>query len=631
MSGKLITKLYGGINANATRLNISSNEAESIVNWDIGLDGSLTRRLGAERIVQSMGTPFKHIGKFNAKDGSEVYVAVAGMTIWRSTDLTTWTDVTGSLTFGGLGVVNGCAFKNKYFMTNGVDEPIYVSETGNAETMKAGSILPDVTNLMVARVGGAAGVVVYNYVVTAVTPQGETKPCGVATITADYDLSAIGTTKYNLLTWEPVLGATSHRIYCTTTGGGGGEARNLNGVSTTPTAGDFILIGEVDGITGTFNDNSKTFVPSPTGQLVPCPTTSMAYMTPHDWEDNGYPNGFAVVARGQDDRMLAWRGETVWASGLSDPLNWLGPDDAFVWQIAGAGDNNITAIGSLFDYTLIFTKTDGFLYTGASENTINLNKVVPIGCVSQNSITTVGDDLYFWSQYGPTTMQRVISGADVKNTTQFNNKIQPLIFATYKPDWDQVFAYTMPKQNRVVFWAPNQTGGPTGFAYQYDIGAWTTYSGWYPVNAMTTGDGDVYAGFYGGSGDGALFKLHSGYTDNGTAIVAEYKTGHIDLNNWNPRKRIPWVDVVADRSVGTYDFSVSWNFDMGRQQGGPIQCSQTTTDGSDVVFTSSTTTQHRVYTPGIGNTVQLVFTASTNNQNVKILAYGTEVNSLGNR
>ena len=625
MAGKLLSKMFGGINANATVLNIAENEAASIVNWDIGLDGALTRRLGCAQLA-NLGMPFCHIGKFNALDGSEVFVAVANAKVWRSTDATNWTDVTGSVSLTATDGYVGVNYKNKYFIANGNDLPIWIAESGNADTMENESRLDEPQPPDAIRVGVAASAYNVYYCVTAVTPRGETIASGVSAAVGAPDTGTRidwSSVNYGLVSWVPVPGASKHRIYCCQTTG---TQDRVNG---SIAAGAWALVGEVDGTTGIYQDSDPNYILNDSNLPIYVPTTNTAYLTPNDWNLNGHPSGFIVIARGRDERMLAWRGNTVWASGLADPFNWLTPNDAFIFTIAAGKDNRINAIGTLFDYTLIFTRTDGFLYSGASAGTISLEKAVPIGCSSHNSIVTVGDDLYFWSQYGPTTMQRVISGADIKNTTSFNNKIQPLAFATAQDQWGKICAYTLPRSNRVVYWIPcaGSTSNNYGLVYQYDVGGWTSYDAWTPVSTVVSATGEVYAGF----SDGYVYEIHSGYTDAGTAITATYETGHLDLNNWEPRKRIPWVDVLADRTAGNYQFSVSWNFDMGRQSWGPVQCTANTTDGNQVVYTSATTTQHRVYSSGIGNTIQLVFTADSVGQNVKIVGYGTEVRPLGKR
>jgi len=626
MAGKLISKLFGGINANSTALNIGDTEAASIVNWDIGRDGAITRRNGSA-LLATLGTPMCHIGKFNATNGSEVFVAVANAKVWRSTDATTWTDVTGSVSITATSGFVGCAYKNKYFVCNGTDAPFYVASTGDAATVESDSILDPPPPPVATRVGVAASAYNVLYCVTAVTPRGETYASGVSA-----DVGAPNTgghidwspTNYGLVSWVPVPGASRHRIYCCKPAGG--DQSRVNGFIA---QGAWGLVGEVDGTTAVYQDSDPNFILNASNLPIYVPTVNTAYLTPNDWNLNGQPYGMIPIARGRDERMLAWRGDTIWASGLADPFNWLTPNDAFIWTVQGGRDNRISGIGNLFDYTLVFTRTDAFLYSGASAGTISLEKVVPTGCASHNSIVPAGDDLYFWSQYGPTSMQRIVSGADIKNTTNFNDKIQPLFFATAQGQWDKICAYTMPIGNRVVYWVPGagQTSNTVGYVYQYDIGAWTSYDTWTPVSVVVAATGEVYAGF----SDGKVYQLHTGYTDNNSAITAVYTTGNMDLNNWEPRKRIPWVDVVADRTSGNYQFSVEWNFDMGRQSAGPVQCTANTTDGNQVTYTSSTTTQHRVFTTGIGNTIQLVFTADSVGQNVKIIGYGTEARPLGKR
>lgn len=333
--GKLVSKIFGGMNSNATALNIADNEAESIVNWDIGLNGSITRRLGCS-LKANLGTPFCLLGKFNKTDGTEVFVAVAGAKIWRSTDMTTWEDVTGSVTITATTGYIGEAFQSKFYVANGTDKPFYVGATGNASTIEAGSIITPIATCRCTPVGAnVSGTLVY--CVTAVTPRGETSPSGV---TAPTNNNPNGTTAYNTISWVPAVGASSHRIYvcCTNT--------TLTRGSITIDQGKWALIGETDGTSSSYDDAIVAFSTNSSGLPIYVPTQNTAYLTPNDWNVNGQPAGFKIISRGRDERMLAWRGNTVWASGLSNPLNWLTPNDAFIWTISAGRDNRISAIGN---------------------------------------------------------------------------------------------------------------------------------------------------------------------------------------------------------------------------------------------------------------------------------------------
>lgn len=267
------------------------------------------------------------------------------------------------------------------------------------EDIKTASLLDPPTGVQ-AYGYGDGGVSGYNtslYAVSAVTARGETTASyaslnGVSTSGVrckTFQYTDINSGDYNSITWNPVDGAIAYRIYWA-----GATFYGRNAFLTGPN--QYTLVGEVPSTVTQFDDNMSALPAVYSDATHPLQTVNGAYRTWSDWETNGWPKGFAIVARGRDERAFAWRDNYVWASALNNPVDWLALNNAFAFSVDGGTDKTITGIASLYEYILVFTKTQCFVYTGASSQDITLQKVIGRGCVSHHSIVNVEGDVYFF-------------------------------------------------------------------------------------------------------------------------------------------------------------------------------------------------------------------------------------------
>ena len=645
-SQQMWTKNFGGIDSKATVLNIADNEAADITNWDIGLSGALTRRAGTEDLVvigDNANPQAVWWSPFYDEEGIQRFAAIAkdaaGNLDFFDADLVGGTYTNRGPT--GMTVTGGDAYKyihanwhGSVLVANGVDTPVYGLYGETVEDLKTASRLAGPATV-IQNPTGSSGFNYSLYAVSALTARGETEavtasnPSGVS-----WDWNTLTVNQYNTIAWSPVDGAIGYRIYFAL-GPGNGFTTGERSVGQTSvlSSGRYTLIMDVPPNVTSFNDNLAV-LPAVYSNYTPMQTVNSAYRTWADWETNGWPKGFCVVARGRDERCFAWRENYVWVSALNNPLDWLALNDAFAFSIDGGTDKTITAIASLYEYILIFTKTQCFVYTGASASDITLQKVIGRGCVSMHSVVNVEGDVYFWSDYGPTSFKRIMSGADISSSTDFNKRIQNQLFTSTNVDeWYRISGYRYIPENRVVWAVPGveQTKNTMAFVFQFDVNAWSKYDNW----EFTHCGIDQSYGVYGlrepdANGVSHLWSLMSGETDNGTNISASYKTGWYDMRAWDQRKRLIFTDVICDRSVGNYQFSITWSWDYGIQTSNPVTCTQTTTDGCTIETTSSSTTEHRVFADGIGSAFQLEFT-STAALPCKIIGWRPEVRAKGIR
>lgn len=420
----------------------------------------------------------------------------------------------------------------------------------------------------------------------------------------------------NTVTWTNIANASGYKIIYYDIGA---ETRWGHGALTQYS---YYLVDSVGAGVTSYTDNGGAVA----GYTVTL--TDSAYNTPSDWNVNGQPEGFAYVGKNREERMLAWRGNTVWASALSEPTNWFREGDAYAFTLLGNEDTAVTGISGLFDYTLIHSKTATFVYSGASANDITLTKVIPVGCSSHNSITYAGADTFWWSNYGPVNGSRVIQGADIAVNVKDVRAIQSLVFeGTNTSAWTKICGETDIVNSR-IYWAVPKVAATTNnqtIVLDYSVKGFTRYEG-FDFIASCVWNNDVYIA----SSDGSIYKMNSGNTDNGTAITAHYYTGHMDMGSYPMTKRMVWVDVLADRRDGNYSFDFDYVVDMGQIEGTAQTCTHTTTDAQTVETTSSTATEHRCYTTAMGNTFQLQFSTSAVTP-LKLVAWRPEIRARGLR
>ena len=606
---------FGGINRKATIVNLKDGEARDIVNFDIDITGGIKRRAGCLQTASTLGASPKMLDVFYKQDGTEVFVAIAGNKFYESADAATFTDRTGANSISNVDTpYQGTDFNGKFYWANGTNQPFVFTPGSDMVTLKAASLLaPPAAPSIFAT--GTSLTRQWQYVITTVAGQGESLPSTVGNIFSGP--SVLSPTSANTLSWVPVLGAIAYKIYRYNT-----------------TSNQFYLIAEVSGLASSYTDAGDTEDP-----FTPPPTVSMAYNTPSDWETNGAPEGFAVISRGLDQRIIAWRKDFWWASALNNGLDWFNVDGSPV-QITGAERNDIKAVATLFDFTVFFTPTNAFFYTGSFPSTFRLNKMVGIGCRSPKSIITLGDDVFLWSQFGPTSLSRIDIGADIKSTPM-SVKVAPIVYGTNLDRWDLIAAYLDLNNQRIVWAYPSAPGVTTNdecLVFQYtikspdgSIGAWSKYRDWPIVDALRSMDEDIHALF----SDGTVRTLSIGNYDNGpvgdSTIVASYESAFFNLDTYR-RKRLVWVDLLMDARLGDYELFIDIIGDYGRaNETQSHSVTAISTDNLLISTTGSYINQHRLYTKGDSRAYQLKFTTSDSPNPPQIVGFRFEARFKGMR
>lgn len=595
-------RAFGGINELANIINLKQGFALDMLDFEIDPTLAVRRRDGMT-LLSNLGTSLRYAGTYYDPYGVQVFVAVCDNKFWEATSPNgPWTDRTNGVTLSSVdGPWIGADLGGKFLLANGVDQPIVHRLGLGVQTVKdASQILPPQGLAISCPTPGS--VTTYLYVVTAITARGETTPSAIASVLND----ALSGSNPNTIQWNLRAGAQGYIIY-----------KYDSGIRT------YLAFGSVSGLTNQYVDAGQA-----NSGLGSPPIVNTAWNTPTKWEGIP-PSGFVVVARGRSQRMLAFSNGYFWASSLSDPLNWLQPNDAFDQPIYGGKDSNITAGATLYDYTVLCSKTNTFVYEGSTYQDFNLVKILSVGCVSPHSIVTAGDQLFFWSEVGPNAFNRVMAGQDIQTTPDINGQVQNTVSSlSNRSKWSKIVAWNHIRNNRIGWAYPNGSSTTNNRAIMFAYSGradWSRHSTPPIVNAFTDTQRIVYVA----TADGNIYQLYSGNTDNGSTITGTYETGWYDSQSFLNRY-IVFLDVICDKSVGAYNLNVEIRFDFA-STGDTHALTDTTTDGIPVVIQTPLANIHRLYVRGIGRYFKFIFSVTSSPNAPRILGWRPEMYSKGIR
>lgn len=569
------TKNFGGIYESASYLNVEENQAASLLNVEIQLDGTISPRLGFREIHTFAGTP-SYVGIFYTTQGVPYWVVLSGGVIYRApSENGPWTDITGPGYTDGTKPWVGCNVYGRLFLANGACPPLVIEATGNANTLKAASLLAPPANF---RASIAYGIL---YVVVSLSARGESVPSHI-----------VGSGPTTTLAWTQRLGASGYRIYKYYGDTLWTPFADINSGATTT----FVDDGSFDA--GRFARGIGLAAP---------PVGGTAFNTPADWETNGYPEGFAVLAKGQASHLMAWRKERYWCAALNNPFDWHTPNDAWDEYIVGGASNSILGVGSYSNYTAIQTSSSTFLYTGSTSSDFLLDRTIDYGGIGPNSFVNVGSDLLTWSQFGPTTLQRIQAGADIAGNAM--SQAVALSVLGLNPAYAaKTLAWNHPASNKVIWCFPDgaSTIPNKCLVIDTETHGWMIWDGWSLVSVTK----DAQKNVYGLLSDGRLVQLHTTNLDGATGISWHYYTGYEDQRTFL-EKNVLWVEVITDKRWGAYSFSWALDWDMGRVTLPEQVLTSTTTDGRTVDNQSANVSFHRPQAEGIGRYFQNRFWGNT--------------------
>lgn len=594
-------RIFGGINELASIINLKQGYALDMLDFEVDATQTIRRRDGYE-LVHDFGAPLNYIGSFFSEYGVQVYVAVSNNKFYEAPALSgPWVDRTNGVTLSDVpGPWIGCDLGGRFVLTNGTDEVVTFKSGLPLKTLKEASILDSPAGTTVT-VTGAVGGPSLTYGVTAITARGET-PIAFYGVVVNGP-NPLNSTNYCTIQWNLVPGAQGYRIY-----------KRVTNVDT--------YLGAVGALTNSYTDTGQA-----TGLDV-APTVNRAYNTPLAW-DTQPPAGFITVARGRAQRALAFGRGHFWCSALSDLLNWLQPNDAFDYPIYGGRNNDIVAAAPLYDYTLLCSRTNIFVYTGSTYQDFVIDKILNVGCVSHHSMVPSGDNLYFWSEFGPNSLSRVMAGQDIQSNIGMNDAIQTTVHQlSNKDQWPKIIAWNHVGTGRIAWAYPEGTASTLSKAVLYTYSgsaAWSRHTTPNIIGSVT----DINRNVYLGSADGKIYLAYSGNTDNGAVITGTYETGWYDVQSFLNRQ-IVHLDVIMDATVGDYNIQVEVLFDFN-STGSVHQLDQNSTDGVTLVDRTLYANVHRLYVKGFGRYFKFKFTVTNSPNPPRVLGWRPEMYSKGIR
>ena len=606
-------KNFGGLNQSSTRMNLTTPFAEDIENFDIGGTGAIETRFDLLPLATFDGT-VQYATSWTEVNGTVYYCVIANNKIWVTTDPQgTWTDYTGSVVITeSTKPWSSCSWRGVLYLVNGTDFPIYLEPGQDAVTLRDASILtPPTVTLTKTGTLSAITTTFYWVLVEACTGRGSTG-CSVTPVQVPYNWTAVDTTNYLTVSWPEVHSASTIRVWMSTgRTGTPGLSQSYYG-----------LLAELPG-------NATSFAIQTTAGITHSYTFSnqnTAYNTPRNWETDGQPYLIGILSRGRDERMVCVRGNLVWFSGLADSLDWFTPGNAFGLTINGGTSNYITAMTNLYDFYAFFSATDGFLYHGASQDSMDQDKIIPVGCKSPQSITYADGDAWLWvTQSGPAPLRRIVDGADVEIAKQFSAPIRDLINDVNSDKLNQITGVYDAAARRLIWYYPKAASSVNNAAviYQLDTKTYSRYSNTAVKVAFTN---EAYTPF--GLGTNGNFGVIG---VGPIAYTCTYKTPWFTTGGFQNKKRIQYIDVVMDSSTD-YDVAVTYSFEYGNGHSETVHViksgSTVTTNGMNVDRSrvGAKVNVHRIFTHGSGVSWQLQLATSSY---AKILGWKPEYLVLG--
>lgn len=601
-----VEKTQVGLDESQSIITLGLGQALDMDNFEIDISGTAQQRSGYT--LQFTHTAINYFGTYFAIDGTQVFVVVTtdGKFWEAASPAGPWTDRTnGVVLTNNSGPWIGAELNGKFVLVNGTDPPVLHERNKGLSTLKDASLILPPQGLIVTNTGGTnpgVGSSVYDYVVTAITARGETTISNLAGIKINE--SVLTATIFNTIQWNGRSGAQGYNIYRYT---------NLKTY--------YQLVASVGGLTNSWVDNGAV-----TTQPGGPPSTNKAYNTPLAWESTP-PATVATIARGRAQRMLISSKSNVWASAISDPTDWATGSNAFSFLIRGGRDNIIRAIVGLYDYTVLFSDTNAFVYYGTTYNDFTQVKMLNVGCKSPHSIIASGDEMWFWSDIGPNTLSRVMQGQDIQTYRPLSQPVVNTVNTlSNRAAWDRIVAWNDLRMLRVGWAYPvgTDTTNSKAILRTTTQQVWSRHSMPAIVNAVT----DVNRNVYVATTTGLILRLYQGATDNGAQIPATYTTGWYDSQS-NLLRYMIHLDVMIDKSVGNYSVQVDVFWDFSTTASSTHVLTQTTTDSVTVAIQTATANIHRCYVRGTGRYFQLKFTVASTASQVRILGWREEMYAKG--
>ena len=227
-------------------------------------------------------------------------------------------------------------------------------------------------------------------------------------------------------------------------------------------------------------------------------------------------------------------------------------------------DSEITGLAILGPRLTVFGP-DSITIVAGDETSYVINyyvkKIVEgTGCVSNNTIVNVENELFFMDESGHIY---AFNGGRIR---LLSDKISTTINGLNKSVLYKACAVVYPKYTQVWFSVADGTSTTNNLilVYNYKLNSWTKYSG---INAAVMALVKVNSVEYVYTGDATtdsfIFKQDTGNNDNGTAIDAYFTTKSFGDDLIEHNKKFDSMYLYVKQS-GDYDITVQYDVDFGQ-------------------------------------------------------------------
>lgn len=200
---------FEGVNVLLSVTRLKKTEAREATNMQLIEDGVWDKRPGTKTLI-TMGSAIDGFAEYRKSDGTRELIICAGGTIYKSTNLSTTSAISGGTYTSG----NRCFFiqiGSRMYITNGVDAILFY----DGSTINSYNALSAIGTVTPTRGGGlSAGSFQAFYKVTAVNAVGEGAPSAEATITFNIERDLWDAANESIaLAWTAVTNALKYIIY----------------------------------------------------------------------------------------------------------------------------------------------------------------------------------------------------------------------------------------------------------------------------------------------------------------------------------------------------------------------------------------------------------------------------------
>ena len=234
--------------------------------------------------------------------------------------------------------------------------------------------------------------------------------------------------------------------------------------------------------------------------------------------------------------------------------------DVIVWSSTIDFDPDdgdaITGISPCGSGIVVFKHRSTFMLTGSNSMDFYVRKVSSaVGCASHRSIVGHQGMVIFLDTMNPGVF--MYDGS--VNFTMLSRKIDPLIGRIVNPERSCAII----KDERYYLFCDDQDAvdpyDETVYVYSLKTGAWTKYRGINVESVCRRSDGSLLAGA--SAPTGKVYRLLTGYSDDGDDIEAYMVTGDTQFRNAAGESRIRKVSVISETGTDEQELEISYASD----------------------------------------------------------------------